>query len=303
MNRFLPPAVRRLVLGSAMLAATLVALLPDSPDVSAATALPILLAQDKSAADQAARDAARDAQNAAKDAARDAAREAQDVAREAADAARTAAREARDARRRAQDVDISIDLGDDEKSGRRKGARITVDGVDRNYDSFDQFLDRDPALAAMVLGIVFIVFLTPILIIGLITWYKMRKNRMQQEAMLKLAEKGIVPPAEAMAAIGAGRVEPVLGAASATAPLAEQARALRKQAAWSDLRKGVLLGTVGLALTFYSLFDDRSPNWLGLVLLFVGIGYCVLWYFEDQQMTAARAAAAPPSAGPGDIQS
>ena len=301
MNRFLPPAVRRLVLGSAMLAATLVALLPDSPDVSAATALPILLAQDKSAADQAARDAARDAQNAAKDAARDAAREAQDVAREAADAARTAAREARDARRRAQDVDISIDLGDDEKSGRRKGARITVDGVDRNYDSFDQFLDRDPALASMVLGIVFIVFLTPILIIGLIIWYKMRKNRMQQEAMLKLAEKGIVPPAEAMAAIGAGRVDPVLGAAAATAPLAEQARALRKQAAWSDLRKGVLIGGVGFALTLYYLFEYGQATWLGLVLLFVGVGYVVLWFFEDRQ-AAERAANPVPSPGPGDTR-
>ena len=62
----------------------------------------------------------------------------------------------------------------------------------------------------MVLGIVFIVFLTPILIIALIIWYKMRKNRMQNETMLTLAEKGIVPPAEAMQAIGTGRVDAVL---------------------------------------------------------------------------------------------
>ena len=62
----------------------------------------------------------------------------------------------------------------------------------------------------MVLGIVFIVFLTPILIIALIIWYKMRKNRMQNETMLKLAEKGIVPTADALQAAGASRVDAVL---------------------------------------------------------------------------------------------
>ena len=126
----------------------------------------------------------------------------------------------------------------------RASARITidVDVGDRQYDSFDQFLDRDPALASMVLGIVFIVFLTPILIIALIIWYKMRKNRMQNETMLKLAEKGVVAAGRGDAGDrhrprrrrDAGR--------RASAPLAEQAQALRKRAAWSDLRKGVLMG-------------------------------------------------------------
>ena len=174
--------------------------------------------------------------------------------------------------------------------------------MDRDYDSFDQFLDRDPALASMVLGIVFIVFLTPILLIGLIIWYKIRKNRMQNETLLKLAEKGVVAPGEAMQAIGNDRAGAAIGVAAANASLADQARAWRRQAAWSDLRKGVLMGTVGLGLTLYSLFDDRSPNWLGLVLLFVGIGYCVLWYFEDQQVTAAHAANPARAPGPGDSQ-
>jgi len=43
---------------------------------------------------------------------------------------------------------------------------------------------------------------------------------------------------------------------------------------------------------------------MALVLLFVGIGYIVLWYFEDQQVTAAaataRAAHPGPAPGPGD---
>ena len=198
---------------------------------------------------------------------------------------------------------MDADSSDEDTGGRHhKGITIDVGGMDREYDSFDQFLDRDPALASLVLGIVFIVFLTPILIIALIIWYKMRKTRMQNETMLKLAEKGIVAPGEALQAIGTGQTASALGVAAASAPLIEQARALRKQAAWSDLRKGVLMGTVGLALTFYSLFEDRSPNWVGLVLLFVGVGYCVLWYFEDQQVTAARASGSRPSSSPGDIQ-
>ena len=46
------------------------------------------------------------------------------------------------------------------------------------------------------------------------------------------------------------------------------------------------------------MFDDRSPNWIGLVLLFLGIGYVFLWYFEDRQIAAAPASAPlPPPAG------
>jgi hypothetical protein len=292
MNHRLPPAFRRLVLGGALLAATLVAFLPEPPSARAAetSVRQLVLAQNDVKAEA----------KAAAESARDAAREAANIAREAAAAAKAATR---DARRKALEAELdSAGTEDASGGGSHKGLTIGLGGVDRQYDSFDQFLDRDPALAGMVLGIVFIVFLTPILIIALIIWYKMRKTRMQNETMLKLAERGIVPQGEALQAIGTGQAAAVIGAAASTAPLADQARALRRQAAWSDLRKGVLMGTVGLALTFYSLFDDRSPNWLGLVLLFVGIGYCVLWYFEDQQVTAARAADPARSAGPGDIQ-
>lgn len=243
----LPPAVRRLVLGGALLAATLAAVLPETPPVRAEGSPPVVVAQ--SAGTTPA----------------DAAREAGEAAREA-----------------------------------RRSARITID--DREYDSFEQFLDRDPALAFMILGIVFIVFLTPILIIALVIWYKVRKARMQNEAMLKLAERGVIPPAEAIHAIGTGRVAPALSAVDANTPVAEQVKKLRKEAAWSDLRKGVLIGGVGFALTLYGILDDRSPGWLALILLFVGIGYIVLWYFEDRQVTAAaeRAADPVPAPGPGD---
>jgi hypothetical protein len=111
----------------------------------------------------------------------------------------------------------------------------------------------------------------------------MRRARMMNETMLKLAERGVVPPGEAMQAIANGRPEPALQSGPATASLYEQARSLRKRAAWSDLRKGVIIGAIGFAMTAYSMLDDGSPNGLGLVLLFVGIGFVVLWYLEDRQ--------------------
>jgi len=284
MNRYLPPLVRRLVLGGALLAATLCAMLPDSPPVRAAEPHRAHLVVAQSAAETA------------RDATQEATRAARDAAKEAATAAREAARSATDA-----GADDNADA--DTPRRHHRGVTIGLGGVDRQYDSFDQFLDKDPALAALVLGIVFIVFLTPILIIALIIWYKVRKNRMQNEMMLKLAERGIVPPSMAIQAIGSGNAEPVLNAAAANAPLAEQARVMRKTAAWSDLRKGVLMGTVGFALTLYGLFEDGSPSWLGLVLLFLGVGYVVLWYFEDRQAVpgpALRASDPAPPPGPGD---
>ena len=60
----------------------------------------------------------------------------------------------------------------------------------------------------MVFGIVFVVFLTPVLIIGLVIWYKLRKNRMLNETMMQLAEKGVVPPAEALQALTPGGRRP-----------------------------------------------------------------------------------------------
>jgi len=91
-----------------------------------------------------------------------------------------------------------------------------------------------------------------------------------------------------MQAIANGRPEPALQSGPATASLYEQARSLRKRAAWSDLRKGVIIGAIGFAMTAYSDARRRVAECLGLVLLFVGIGFVVLWYLEDGQGRSAR---------------
>ena len=170
----------------------------------------------------------------------------------------------------------------------RSGKRVNVHGfgTDREYDSFEDFVNDAPWLAGLVFLTVLLLFLTPLLIVVLLIWYKIRKARMQNETMLKLAEKGVVPPAEAMESLTPSAAA-TAGMPRSAVPLYEQARQLRHRAAASDLRKGVILISIGLAFTFYSMFDDGAANWIGLILLFLGIGYTVLWFFEDRPATSA----------------
>jgi hypothetical protein len=151
------------------------------------------------------------------------------------------------------------------------------------YDSFEAFVEQAPWIAGLVFMTTALVFLVPLVVIILVIWYKMRRARMMNETMLKLAERGAVPAGEAMQAIANGRPAQALESGPATAPLYEQAKSLRRRAAWSDLRKGVIMGAIGFGLTAYSMLEDGSANGLGLVLLFVGIGFVVLWYLEDRQ--------------------
>jgi hypothetical protein len=204
-------------------------------------------------------------------------------------------------------AEIKIDVGDaatragdatedSPKSGKaKKRARVTIDGIDtdREFDSFDDFVHNEPALAAMVISVVTVVFLAPVLAIALILWYRMRKARMLNETMLKLAEKGVVPSTEALDALAGGK-QP-----AAVAPYLEQAKQIRRRAAWSDLRKGVLMAGFGIALSMYSLLSDREPNGLGLVLLFVGLGFIVLWWFEQRHLVPADGTAQDATRVPG----
>lgn len=207
------------------------------------------------------------------------------------------ARNGADARR---GVDLTIDEDDPlADSGKRRKVVVNLGMHDREFESFEQMMQEAPWIAGMVVGIVSVVFLVPVLIVALFIWYRLRKNRMLNETMIKLAERGVVLPADALDALTSNRQAATMGAATAatTAPLIERAKLLRKGVAWSDLRKGVIMTAVGLGLSFYFLFDDGSPSWLGLVLLFVGIGYCVLWYFEDQQIARTRDSGIPPAGG------
>ena len=179
----------------------------------------------------------------------------------------------------------------------KKRAQITIDGLgDKEFDSFDEFVHDEPALAAMVVAIVATVFFAPVVAIALILWYRMRKQRMLNETMLKLAEKGIVPSAQAIDALGGKQAT-----AAAVAPFYEQAKQIRARAAWSDLRKGVLMAGFGFALSLHSLLTGDGPNVVGLVLLFVGLGFVVLWWFEQRHLPVPGGVAPGAGAGPGSL--
>jgi hypothetical protein len=292
MNDRPSPLTRRLILGGALLAVIVVGFGPHARAVHAGenvvpshAATARLLAQNDTAkATKAPRDA------------KEAAPAAKPLPPEAPATGGAAAKAGND-----EPPNISISprgITVDDGAGKKKH-RVTV-GIgdsDREYDSVDQFARQDPGLFAMVVAIVFVVFLTPVLVIALIVWYKLRKNRMLNDTMLQLAEKGVVPPAEALQALNSGRSAGVANALAAQAPLVEQAKLLRRGAAWSDLRRGVILVALGLALSAYSMFDDGTPNAIGLVLLFLGIGYGLLWYFEDRQLAPPAATPPPPAGG------
>jgi hypothetical protein len=182
-----------------------------------------------------------------------------------------------------------------EKGGKR--VHVGVLGRDREYDSFEQFVQDAPWLAGLVFLTVLLVFLVPLLIIVLLIWYKIRKNRMANETMLKLAERGVVPPVTAMDAVASGNAASLAAAATAApagTPAYDHARALQRRTVWSDLRKGVILTGAGLGLSAWSMFDDGSPNSVGLVLLFIGLGYCLLWYLEDRTRIPGNSSGTPP---------
>jgi hypothetical protein len=83
----------------------------------------------------------------------------------------------------------------------------------------------------MVVAIVTVVFLSPVLAIGLILWYRMRKARMLNETMLKLAEKGVVTSGDALEALAGGKTAAVLQGSATAAPIYEQAKQIRRRAA------------------------------------------------------------------------
>ncbi len=196
-------------------------------------------------------------------------------------------------------------VGPDAKAGTVHSAQITIDekgvriepgsgsstskrrhGVTVNADG--DFSDVPPAwIGSVAKFTVLVIFVVPLLGVALIVWYKMRRARMLNETLVKLAEKGITPPPETLQALGGtGVVAAAMQSAAPGTPAYDQAKAVRKRAAWSDLRKGVLAAGLGLGLVLYSIIEDQTANGLGLVLLFVGIGYVILWYFEERQAGA-----------------
>jgi hypothetical protein len=172
-------------------------------------------------------------------------------------------------------------------SAKREPRNRTDTDEDFDFDVFTSQVQKTPWVIGLMFLVVGSIFLTPVVLLVGIIWYKLRKTRLQNEAMLALAERGVIPPGQAADALAAGAPP-----SSAAPQVYQQAVALRKKVVWSDLRKGVIMTMIGLALSFYSLTESGSPNWIGLVLLFVGAGYVVLWWLEGRHLDEVKARAA-----------
>jgi hypothetical protein len=188
-------------------------------------------------------------------------------------------------------ADASTANDDDANRGSKRSKRhqavIRLDS-DPDFESFKDAVKTAPWIVGLVFLVVGSIFLTPVILLIGIVWYKLRKTRMQNEALLRLAEKGALPPAQAVDAVTSG-VMPASVAAGVAAngsasTVYQAAVATRRRVVWSDLRKGILLSAFGLSLAMYSMIQYASANWLGLVLLFVGVGYIVLWWLEDRHI-------------------
>ena len=195
-------------------------------------------------------------------------------------------------------IDSSRADDDEANSGskwsKRHRAIIQLDS-DRDFESFKEAMNTAPWIVGLVFLVVGAIFLTPIILLIGIVWYKLRKTRMQNEALLQLAEKGVMPPAQAVEAVTSGVMPEsgatgVAGSSSMAAGAYQQAVATRRRVVWSDLRKGILLSAFGLSLITYSMIENGAANWLGLMLLFVGVGYIVLWWFEDRNLAQRNSA-------------
>lgn len=149
---------------------------------------------------------------------------------------------------------------------------------DGDYDSFSELVTADPWLGALIFLSVGLALLVPVMLVGGVIWYRLRRTKLQNEVMMKFAEQGIPPSAAVLSNLQS--------ATGGTAVPGTQFAGTGK-AGWSDLRKAVFLIAIGIALVVNSALDEGSISAFGLALLLLGLGYIVLWWVEDRSRRRA----------------
>jgi hypothetical protein len=136
---------------------------------------------------------------------------------------------------------------------------------DKDLDTEAKGGDSHDDIPAMVLPIVGIVFLTlfgaPVLIVAVIMYFGFSKNRMMHRTVRLMVEKG-QPVPEAL-------LNP---------PPAQRQR--------SDMRRGVVLITVGLGLILFlgAVNDWEGGAWaIGIIPFLIGAGYLLVWKLEGKK--------------------
>jgi hypothetical protein len=106
------------------------------------------------------------------------------------------------------------------------------------------------AMTAITFGIA-----SPLMLVAAILWYKLKKTERLHEIALKLAEKGQTVPPELF---------------------------ISPETPYSDFRRGVVLLTLGIALSL-ALSQIGAPWAFGLIPLFMGLGYLLVWRMEGSR--------------------
>jgi hypothetical protein len=172
---------------------------------------------------------------------------------------------------------------------RHRGMSVRIGSDHDDVEGFKRVMETAPWIVGVIFLVLGSIFLTPIVLLIGIVWYKLRKTRMQNEALLRLAETGAISPAVAVESVQTGEMPesaPPVAAKPGAAPY-QQVVATRRRVIWTDLRKGLILGSIGLALVAYSVIQHGGVNWPGMVLLFVGAAYIVLWKLGDRHLDQA----------------
>jgi hypothetical protein len=105
------------------------------------------------------------------------------------------------------------------------------------------------------LSAIFFGILAPVLIVWLYLRFRTERNKLIYETAVRLADKGQSVPPELFANIS----KPI-----------------------SDLRRGIVLVMFGIGLTI-GLYEVGTFWTFGLIPMFMGIGYLIVWQIERSQ--------------------
>ena len=149
-----------------------------------------------------------------------------------------------------------------DKKMKEKGLHFSI-GPDDEITGHGNGGEDIPWLAVPLVGIIFLtVFGAPVLIVAVIMYFGFSRNRMMHRTIRMMVEKG----------------QPVPPALLAPPPPAQRQR--------SDMRRGVVLVMVGLALMifFAAVNDWEGGSWaIGIIPFLIGAGYLLVWKLEGSQ--------------------
>ena len=148
---------------------------------------------------------------------------------------------------------------------KRKGIHFSVGDDDDVQVGPGHHEDVPDAVIPLVAIIFMTIFGAPVLIVAVIMYFGFSRNRMMHRTIRMMVEKG----------------QPVPPALLAPPAPAQKAR--------SDLRRGVVLGMIGIGvmLFFGAVNDWEGGSWaIGVIPALIGAGYLLVWKLEGGSMKA-----------------